>query len=244
VGLALWITRYADRSLWYWLGSAVFILFLYNTGSRAATLAGLLVVGFHQFLIGQLSKKIIGGILAAPLLLLVVPLLDPGSNYVTRAFSQDYVQKAMNQRLGIVLLVVPHFLSNLGLTDIMFGLSLDQRVLATMVADMFQVPLALLSQIGMIEDVYWAALLVYFGVVGMGFLLGMLFSIFGRLWTLLEWARTDLQQRLGHLALLVLGISFPLNLLGQYYEIRQFSFYLWILVGLAVGVIERQKRQS
>jgi TM2 domain-containing membrane protein YozV len=226
------------------VGSAVFILFLYNTGSRAATLAGLLVIGFHQFLIGQISKKIIGGILAAPLLLLVVPLLDPSSNYVTRAFSQDYIQEAMNQRLGIVLLVVPHFLSNLSLTDIMFGLSLDQRVLATMVADMFQVPLALLSQIGMIEDVYWAAILVYFGVVGMGFWLGMLLSIFGRLWTLLKWARTDLQQRLGHLALLVLGISFPLNLLGQYYEIRQFSFYLWILVGLAVGVIERQKRQS
>ena len=245
VGLAYWLTGQFARPARYWVGAVGFLLLAYFTGSRATTLAVLLMVGLHQYLLGHFGKKIMLGVFLSPLILVIVLGLgvEFSGNYVTEAFSGDYVQQAMNQRLGIALLVIPYFLSGLGPIDILFGITPDREIIGQMVSNMFDVPSALIHQIGMIEDVYWAALLVYYGIFGVGLLLSFLFRLFGWLW---EDSRilNGKAGRLSSIAVLLLGIAFPLNFLGQFFEIRQFSFYLWLFIGLAFAYQRTLRRAS
>jgi hypothetical protein len=245
VGLAYWLTGQTVRPARYWTGAVGFLVLAYFTGSRATTLAVILMVGFHQYMLGRFGKKLALGVFLSPLVLVAVLGLgmEFSGNYVTEAFSGDYLEQAMNQRLGIALLVIPYFLSGLGPIDILFGITPDRAILGQMVSNMFDVPIALIHQIGMIEDVYWAALLVYYGVFGVGLLLAFLIRIFHRLWQSSQ-VLHGMSGRWSSIAVLLLGIAFPLNMLGQFFEIRQFSFYLWLFIGLAFAYQRTLRRTS
>jgi hypothetical protein len=114
-------------------------------------------------------------------------------------------------------------------------LSPDRAILNRFVVDMAEVPVVLTGGVAVIEDVYWVALPVYYGLVGLTLFGGFLVLIFGQLYRIARWGKELLERRLARIALLLLVVSVPLNLIGQYFETRQFSFYLWLLVGVSLS---------
>lgn len=247
VGLALHVTRYVrERPLLQYWGMALLMLFLaFMSGSRAVTIATVLLVGADHYFDGQFGRFVRKGLYAAPLLIPVLLLagVDLTDNYFFEIFSGAYIDTAMEQRLGIVLLVLPFFLSALGPIDILFGLSADREILNQFLSDMLDVPKLLVEQVATIEDVYWISLLVYYGLIGFALFSGFVGSVvrqLGRLWR----ETTDaLERRLVQTTLLLFVVAIPLNFLGQFFETRQFSFYLWAFVGVTLSyAAHRQER--
>jgi hypothetical protein len=239
VGLATYVTRYIRdrRTLLYWGIVVVFLFLAYMSGSRAVTFAVVLLVGVDHYLSGDTGRFLKAGTLTLlPLALLVflsgIPLTDL---HVFEVFSAEYLRVAMTQRLGILLEVVPQFLSELRVADVLFGLSPDRTILNRFVADMAEVPAVLTGNVAVIEDVYWVALPVYYGLVGLALFGGFLALIFGELYRTVRWGKELLERRLARIALLLLIVAIPLNLIAQYFETRQFSFYLWLMVGVSLS---------
>lgn len=239
VGLTTYVTRYIRdrRDLFYWGVVAVFLVLAYMSGSRAVTFAVVLLVGVDHYLSGETGRFLQVSILTVfPLALLVflsgVTLTDL---HVFEVFTAEYLRVAMMQRLGILLEVLPQFLTELRVADVLFGLSPDRAILNRFVADMVEVPTVLTGNVAVIEDVYWVALPVYYGLVGLTLFGGFLVLIFGQLYRIAWWGKELLERRLARIALLLLVVSVPLNLIGQYFETRQFSFYLWLMVGVSLS---------
>ena len=246
VGLATYVTQFTEnrRLVAYW-GMVLVTLFLaFMSGSRGVTIAVVLLVMADHYLKGQTQKVAWMGLFVLPLL---VPLLafagvDLTDNYFFEIFSGTYVDKAMEQRLGIVVLVLPHFLAGLGAMDILFGLSADRAILDQFVSDMFDIPALLVQKIATIEDVYWVALLIYYGVIGFALLAGFFGSVFGHVRTVLRTASGVLETRVARIAVLLFVVAIPLNFLAQFLETRQFSFYFWLFIGITLSYAAHRSR--
>ncbi len=239
VGLATYVTRYIRdrRTLSYWGTVAVFLFLAYMSGSRAVTFAVVLLVGVDHYLSGETGRFLkVSTLTFFPLALLVVLSgVNLTDLHVFEIFSAEYLRTAMTQRLGILLEVLPQFLSELRIADVLFGLSPDRSILNRFVSNLASIPAGLSGNVQGIEDVYWVALPVYYGLVGLALFGGFLVSIFGHLYRIARWGKEILERRLARIALLLLVVAIPLNLIGQYFETRQFSFYLWLLVGVSLS---------
>jgi len=239
VGLATYVTRYIRdrRTLSYWGTVAVFLFLAYMSGSRAVTFAVILLVGVDYYLGGETGRFLKVGTLTflSLSLLLFLSGINLMDLHIFEVFSAEYLRVAMTQRLGILLEVVPQFLSELRLVDVLFGLSPDRSILNRFVTEMTEIPAVLTGNVAVIEDVYWVALPVYYGLVGLALFGGFLLLIFGQLYRIARWGKELLERRLARIALLLLVVAIPLNLIGQYFETRQFSFYLWLMVGVCLS---------
>jgi hypothetical protein len=239
VGLATYLTRFEREyvPLRYWGMVGVILFLAFMSGSRAVTIAVLLLVVIHQYWLGRLKRLTLTGLSIAPLLVPVSMVVSLGvtDTYFFEIFSASYVEQAMDQRLGIVALVVPYFLSSLNLTDVLFGLSADRQILDRVISDMFNVPLNLVSEVATIEDVYWAALVVYYGLIGFSLLTGFFWAVGRKVQSILQRTDDAVLRRLARIAILLLAVAVPLNFLGQFFEVRQFSFYIWLFVGASIS---------
>jgi hypothetical protein len=246
VGLATYVTRFTEnkRLVAYWSMVLVTLFLAFMSGSRGVTIATVLLVMTDHYLKGETQKVLWIGVATLPLLfpILVFAGVDPTDNYFFEIFSGAYVDKAMEQRLGIVLLVLPHFLAGLSAADILFGLSADRAILDQFVSDMFDIPALLVQEIATIEDVYWVALLIYYGVIGFALIAGFFSSVFRHVRTVLRTASGALETRVARIALLLFTVAIPLNFLAQFLETRQFSFYFWLFIGIALSYAAHRSR--
>lgn len=239
VGLALWVSTQGQRSLRYWLGILVFLVALYLSGSRAGLFTGIVVVLGHQFLVGRLKLSLAAGLYGAALAAVIVALVGVrlAESEVFFVFTERYVEIARNQRLGVVLSILPEFVRDAGTVRTLFGFSGDPSVVEGFIASMFNAPRTIVRRVGMVEDVYWGALILYYGVFGCG----MMAYVVGRLGyevgKVRRWASPvdRLPREAATVALLLLLAAIPLNLVGRAFEVRQFAFYLWAVVGLALA---------
>lgn len=236
VGLVAWLVNEAGRSMLYWLGAVVLLVLLYLSGSRSAFLAGLLVIVLHQYAIGRVRRTVVVGLLLAPVVAAAVVFLGArlASSYVLQSFTGAYVQMAYAQRLGILFFVLPHFLTT-GARTILVGLTADRLILTRFIHGMSTIPSLLLSNVGDIEDVYWVALLVYYGVLGLAAFVGFLATTFRRVREVHAAAPERWVRMLALVAMLCLVLTLPLNVFNQAFEVRQFSYFLWLVVGLALA---------
>lgn len=243
VGLAAWTAERGRDVAAHTLGTLLLLLFIYLTGSRAALLTALLVVLMGQLFAHGHGRFMLfsaaAAILAADYLLASGLSSDPSN--LTHIFTRDYLAMAMNQRLGIVALVLPGFLLS---RSLWLGLGPDEEAVAGFVAaSLPEVPrilLAVLPQV--VEDVYWIALLFYYGLGGL-LLFGAFYLAVAKRIGRLSREEGGLAGRYASLALLLLVAGVPLNLFNQAFEMRQFAFYLWMSVGLALA-LARNKEPS
>lgn len=239
IGLATYLSQLEvrRRSSAYWGAVSVFLLFTVLSGSRASTFAALIVVGLDYWLSGK-TKRLVGGVLIGLIPAFAGAIaagMDLQDFYLFNIFSAEYLEVARKQRLGILVDLLPYFLADLSLGDVLFGLSADRAILDAMVADMTGAPSALVSNVAMIEDVYWVALPVYYGLVGLGLFVVFFSSVFHQVLQTARRPRDTWSKQLSRAAILLMMVAIPLNFVAQYFETRQFSFYLWLIVGLAVA---------
>lgn len=238
VGLAVWITTESRRLVRYWAGVLVFGLFLYLSGSRAALFTGFLLVLVHQYLAGYASATFLVGALAACAVGVSVLLADVGlaGTEIFSVFTERYLEIAAEQRLGVIISVLPEFVTSVDLQRMLFGFSADPAVIEAFIAGMFNAPRTLVRQVGIVEDVYWGAIVLYYGLAGfasMAYVVGSLgYEAYG---IRKQNESRRLPRELATVGLLLLTAAVPLNLVGRAFEVRQFAFYLWAGVGLALA---------
>ncbi|WP_263786837.1 hypothetical protein [Salinibacter grassmerensis] len=239
VGLATYVTRYIRdrRTLLYWGAVAVFLFLAYMSGSRAVTFAVVLLVATDHYLSGEAGQFLkVSTLTFLPFVPLVLLMgVNLSGLHIFEVFSAEYLRVAMEQRLGIVLNVLPQFLTDLSVADVLFGLSPDRTILRRFVADVTELPAVLIGNVAVIEDVYWVALPVYYGLAGLGLFVGFFALVAREVYRIAQKGKELLERRLARIALLLLVVAVPLNLIGQYFETRQFSFYLWLFVGVSLS---------
>ena len=94
------------------------------------------------------------------------------------------------------------------------------------------------------EDVYWVAMLLYYGIPGVA-LFGYIFQ---RLYQTAQWLINyclESQMRsLGIVFCTLITITFFYGFVERIFEMKCFSFYLWLLAGIVVNVYSRYWRES
>jgi len=246
VGISMWLVAHRLGGLKYWLGFCVLFLAIYLTGSRSVILSALflLLVDYGLvFSFGKLSRRLLLLIpLAIPLLFLSEYLIDTENHKsFSYIFTSDYIQEALNQRLGILVYIGPQISIS---PHSLLGYSPDKFVFIDFVhAHLTMVPQILVDVLEyVIEDVYWVALFIYYGWIGLIIWGLFLFNIWKKLAFIKEQSMSSTLLRLSSMTILLLIVSIPLNFLNQAFEVRAFSFYLWLICGLTLAFYRREKR--
>ncbi len=236
VGVVVWVVRNEKRPVMYGLGVGLALLVTFQSHSRMAVFATVLVVVMHQVALRGVRKTALLTMLLLPLVAAIT--LSFGSSiaepfYIFDVFSREYQEHALTQRLGLVVYLLPNAFDG-GIT--LFGYSSDVNIVAAAVAEHFDLSAILTSVfIHVVEDVYWLAMLLYYGFIG----LACFVLFFGKLTALVlrlyKHATDAVAKRYALIASLLMLLTIPLNGINQTFEVRQFSYYLWLFVGIAIS---------
>lgn len=239
VGLVVWMAGVKRKLIAYWCGIVVIIGAIYLSGVRAATIVAVLLVALNEIRRSRRSRNVIISIslIGFVSLLFVARRIisaDLPQGALLALFTAHYYVHAMGTRLGVIVSVFPFFLTHAG-WRVLLGLTPDPAILAPFIHGMPQVPILLQPTVTPLEDVYWIALTMYFGVVGVGLLLLFYFGLWKMVRRVLGSTERSFVRTLSWSAQQLLLTSLLLNFVSQTFEVRQFSFYLWTIVGFALS---------
>ena len=240
--LVIFLSRIRRLEYLNLLGIAVLLMFIARSYSRAATFSAILACAAWYFFQYGWKKTIrlalIIGLIFGVVLAIVNPFdleyVNPRKAKVglvgnlTGVFSGSYVRIAQKQRLGALIGNVPTVLVNKPI----LGYGADQnstidKLNMSKRSFLFKV----LSKKGF-KDVYWVAILCFYGVLGLG-----LFSlIFLRLFlAALDIYKRSVSRYTKEIALTMLclvTVTVFLLFFNRTLEFRGYGFYFWMCAGL------------
>ena len=252
--LIIYLSRIRRLEYLNLLGAAVLFFFIARSYSRAATFSALLAGGaWYYFHFGwkktlQLAcaTVLVFGLLLAFVNPFNLEYINPRKarvglvGNVTGVFSGDYVRIAQKQRLGALIGNVPTVLVNkpiLGYgadqNSAIEGLNMSQRSFL----------LKVLSKEGF-KDVYWVAILCFYGVLGLGFFAMIFYRLFRYAFSLYQRSvstssliernilASRLTQRVSIIMLCFVAITVFLLFFNRTLEFRGYGFYFWLCAGL------------
>jgi hypothetical protein len=149
-------------------------------------------------------------------------------------FSSEYWNHFFAAERGWVLKEVG---SQLLLSLPVIGYSPDPDTARKMIADSSSGQLARLVGYMAFEDVYWVALLGYYGLVGMAMLFVIFFTLYRRAVSVLRYARLNNERNSLAFASAFLALLFtlvPYCFFERVLEINVFSFYFWLMGGITL----------
>jgi hypothetical protein len=215
------------------------IVYTYSRGSLIAVIGA---VPFYLLKTKKFIKLIILGIMT----ILIIFILNIFSNisvgeykkvkdeYVnpienlTMVFSNEYLENASHSRLWMVTEIAPAVLSSLNI----FGYGADEDTAREKVVEKSNNSLSRLIYYRGFEDVYWVALLIYYGIFGVSIFLFILYKIY----TTSKYVYLNTShETMKVISMSMLGIvvfTVPLTFLVRTFEFRSFSFYFFLLAGL------------
>jgi hypothetical protein len=247
VGLCAWLPVNARKRGIYWAGCGVFVALIYLTHARAPLIVAVSLVLLHQFWLhgGRrvlLQVTLLVGLVAVGLAAGLQNSQDITSYdspfRVFSLFSPGIFEDFLNQRLGIILYLVPEFLHR---WTALFGVGPDPLAVVDWFGRQPGIPAVLMLVLpGIAGDVYWCTLLFYYGLIGLLAFLGIL-ALCYRMMRNVARETDGIHGTMAQMAVLLLLASVPLNFVNQAFAIRQFSFYLWVAVGLVLGCSARKK---
>ncbi len=253
--LALALSFKSRRPGFRFLVAPLFIALITLTFSRAAILgASLLIWLFFYYRFGftrVLASSLIGLLLVGSVLFLVSPpTFDQPYKNPTRVaqsaledfvavFSRDYLARARLQRLGL-LVDTPSALLH---TSAVIGLGPDRtNVIAKLNALRFRKPIPEFSwRVQGFEDVYWIALLSYYGVVGATLWLVILITLLSTAFIIHRRGRWATTKQLALATACLVPVTMVLLFFNQVLEFRGFAFLFWLIPGLMLNLARRER---
>lgn len=221
--------------------AALLIVMIYFSGSRIALLMTLAIYAtyFVNLKLGTLSRAKIATFTLAGILLSVslysyVLSLDLNfeRNTLGYVFSPDYIEAARNGRLGVIFIVLPQLMDN---PQFFVGYGADWTFIVNNVVQAERIAnftlVATLEKT--IEDVYWVALLLYYGVIGMVIFILFLMKLFRRLSEIALDHRGWIGE-VAETARLLFLANIALNFVNQAFEVQINSIVLWGYAGIAI----------
>lgn len=240
IGTVLWIhfAKYLYKiksSLIFFLGVIFLIVPIYFSGSRvgffAAILAILLSVGMKY----GVRAFFLGLSIIVSIFLLLFPFLPRyGNNQSFWAFlSPDFINILKAQRLGLL----ESFLENLFNPTLITGLGSNRLTVWNFIVTVWNLPFYMGQIIG---DVYWLALILYYGYLGLFIFIMFLGILYYKLNKLFK-TSSHIQKEIVNCSKILLLLLIPLNFFNQAFEVRTFSFYLWAILALALSHEEKRR---
>ncbi|MEO5570226.1 MAG: hypothetical protein ABIT08_03275 [Bacteroidia bacterium] len=228
---------------------------LFYTYSRASVLIGLAAVPIILFLekrikrlffIGSMSVLAFAGVLflMANQSSTSSAYYNPKSKYtnpidnITNIFSTTYVEHNLQHSRGWIIteigLPVLQSLKFFGYGpsgDESLGRMTKENVSGTMP---FQ-------NVGIINDVYWVAMLSYYGFVGLIFFLFILWKIYKASMIVYKNSESSVYSMIGLCVVVLIILVIPYTFIVRTFAFRPFAFYFWLLAGFAVAEYRRIK---
>ena len=236
------------------LGAAVLFFFIARSYSRAATFSALLAGGaWYYFHYGWKKTLQLAGVTVVVFGLLLAVANPFNLEYinprkarvglvgnVTGVFSGDYVRIAQKQRLGALIGNVPTVLVNKPI----LGYGADQNTtIERLNMSQRSFLLKVLSKEGF-KDVYWVAILCFYGILGLGFFAMIFYKLFRyalnlyqrsvRTSSLVEQtpSTSRLTQQVAIIMLCLVAVTVFLLFFNRTLEFRGYGFYFWLCAGL------------
>ena len=252
--LIVYLSRVRQLEYLNLLGAAVLFFFIARSYSRAATFSALLAGGawfYFHFGWKKTLQLACATVLVFGLLLAVVnpfnlEYINPRKarvglvGNVTGVFSGSYVRIAQKQRLGALIGNVPTVLVNkpiLGYgadqNSTIEGLNMSKRSFL----------LKILSKSGF-KDVYWVAILCFYGILGLGFFALIFYQLFRAALNLYKRSVSPLfvadgdarasrvTQQIAIIMLCLVAVTVFLLFFNRTLEYRGYGFYFWLCAGL------------
>lgn len=157
-------------------------------------------------------------------------------------FNAEFMEGALNSRLGIIVYIVPKILFTV---QNVIGFSPDKEFFAEYIAiSQLMIPQILVVLLPkVLEDVYWVAIYVYYGLIGFILWVSFLIALFRKINKSLFLLSAS-SKGISIVAISLILASIPLNFLNQAFETRIFSFYLWLFCGIALSMARQALRVS
>lgn len=211
----------------------VFVILIFLSGSKAVFISSLLLLYWCCLKKIGVGKTVLVTLLALPIVFISAYLMTPDSVRMEMLSSGESLLKGMkNSRLGVMGLISKVVFSFQGVV----GFSPDKYYIAEYISKNFpllpSVFVIVLPRV--LEDVYWVALYLYYGVIGLLIWISILFLVFKRIKETFQISGLS-GKYISLIAASLVVLSIPLNLLNQAFEVRTFSFYLWLFCGLTVA---------
>ncbi len=246
--LVIYLSRIRRLEYLNLLGAAILFFFIARSYSRAATFSALLAggawfyfqYGWKKTLQLALSIAMVFGILLAIVNPFNLEYINPRKarvgliGNVTGVFSGSYVRVAQKQRLGALIGNVPTVLVNKPI----LGYGADQNTtIEKLNASQRSFLLKILSKNGF-KDVYWVAILCFYGLLGLGFFALIFYRLFRAALDLYRksvntpLAVSRLTRQISIIMLCLVVITAFLLFFNRTLEFRGYGFYFWLCAGL------------
>ena len=252
--LVIYLSRIRRLAYLNLLGAAVLFFFIARSYSRAATFSALLAGGawfyFHYGWKKTLQLALATALVFGLLLAIVNPFnleyINPRKakvglvGNVTGVFSGSYVRVAQKQRLGALIGNVPTVLVNKPI----LGYGADQNTtIEKLNMSKRSFLLKVLSKNGF-KDVYWVAILCFYGVLGLAFFALIFYKLFRYAWDLYKRSinksslveqnvsAARLTRQIAIIMLCLVAVTVFLLFFNRTLEFRGYGFYFWLCAGL------------
>lgn len=246
--LVIYLSRIKRLEYLNLLGAAILFFFIARSYSRAATFSALLAGGaWYYFHYGwkktlqlALAIAMVFGILLAIVNPFNLEYINPRKarvgliGNVTGVFSGSYVRVAQKQRLGALIGNVPTVLVNKPI----LGYGADQNTtIERLNASQRSFLLKILSKNGF-KDVYWVAILCFYGLLGLGFFALIFYRLFRAALDLYRrsvstpLAASRLTRQISIIMLCLVAVTAFLLFFNRTLEFRGYGFYFWLCAGL------------
>ena len=146
-------------------------------------------------------------------------------------FSSEYVKRTENSRQWVIKEVGGTLLRSVTL----FGFSPDETTAREKIVDVSGGTLSKLIAYKGFEDVFWVAMIAYYGFVGVCIFGFMMYNVYKCAIYVMKESDEYICKVLGGSVAVLLIITIPINLIVRAFEFRTFSFYLWLLMALCVS---------
>ena len=227
-----------SRFIFYFIFS-LFLIVTYISGSRAGFICTLLGLLFYIYYNKGFKISIIIFFISSVIFLSALPFIDKGKSYndFFYMFSPNFVKILEKQRLGVFKHVFLNYIKD---SKSLMGLSPDKEKVLDYIKKKYALPPALNHILNLIlEDVYWVAMFIFYGLFGLLLFIIFIFMIYKKI-SKGKNIFNEIQIICKILTFFVIIINFK----GQILEIRQFAFYYWLFIAYALNESSSSKNNE
>ena len=240
--LVIFLSRIKRLEYLNLLGIAILLMFIARSYSRAATFSALLACVVWYFFQYGWKKTLRISLISLLIFSVVLAILNPFEldyvnprkakvglvGNVTGVFSGSYVKVAQKQRLGALIGNVPTVLANKPL----LGYGADQNTtIEKLNKSKRSFLLKILSKKGF-KDVYWVAILCFYGVLGLGLFMFIFYRLFMASLKLYKRTLSKFTKEIAMVVLCLVVVTMFLLFFNRTLEFRGYGFYFWMCAGL------------
>mgnify|MGYP006924542314 CR=1 FL=1 len=247
--VAVYLSRDKKLDVFAWFVVATAAGLLFYSGSRAVLILLPVLVLYKLSLKNQSVNSfkliLVSAIFVFPLVVGVVILGRQlgGENNLAFGFifTSDYFYVAMNQRLGIVLDLLPKVIVD---ANLLLGFGPDKYNFSDYAATAYRYanPILVGYLPHILEDVYWVAVLIYYGPIGLLIWISVLIVIIRRSLLVSTKSSSEVERRLARIVLMFCVIAIAGGFVNPVFEIRSFSIFFWLFTGLIFSSRSRDIR--